>query len=284
MDPRLNADQRPDDTSDFATKCGTTGQGVAAGEGAAPGDRVEAGEGVAPGDRVAAFSDAGPANEVEEDDDFGVSAIPAKPLLRGWIHLGTLPVAIALGVLLTALAEGPALTVACGVFLATSSLLFGISALYHRGEWSPQTTALMRRLDHSNIFLLIAGTYTPMTVAALEPPASTILLVVVWTGALLGILFRLFWLSAPRWLYVVLYIVLGWTAVWFAGDLIGVNVVAVGLVLAGGLAYTGGAVVYGLKRPDPVPGVYGFHEVFHTCTVVAFACHWAAMLLFVLGS
>lgn len=218
-------------------------------------------------------------------DDFGISVpVPPKPLLRGWIHAGTLPVAIALGVVLTVLAEGTALTWACAVFLATSTLLFGISALYHRVNWGPRAAPLMRRLDHSNIFLLIAGTYTPMTVAALEAPARTILLVVVWSGALLGIAFRLFWLSAPRWLYVVLYVLLGWTAVWFVGDLIEFDPVAVLLVLAGGLAYTGGAVVYGLKRPDPSPGVFGFHEVFHTCTVIAFACHWSAMLLFVLDS
>ncbi|MET3862492.1 hemolysin III [Dietzia sp. 2505] len=214
-------------------------------------------------------------------DDFGVPALPEKPLLRGWIHAGTLPVAIVLGVVLTVLADGTALKWACAVFLATSSLLFGISALYHRRTWNPEATALLRRLDHSNIFLLIAGTYTPMTVAALDPPASTILLAIVWTGALVGIAFRLFWLSAPRWLYVVLYIVLGWTAVWFAGDLVEANLVGVALVVAGGVAYTGGAVVYGLKRPNPVPGVFGFHEVFHTCTVIAFACHWAAMLLFI---
>ncbi len=192
--------------------------------------------------------------------------------------------AIALGVVLTVLAEGTALTWACAVFLATSTLLFGISALYHRVNWGPRAAALMRRLDPSNIFLLIAGTYTPMTVAALEPPTTQILLTLVWSGALLGILFRLFWLSAPRWLYVVLYIGLGWTAVWFAGDLITANLAAVILVMVGGVAYTGGAVVYGLKRPDPAPGVFGFHEVFHTCTVIAFACHWAAMLLFVLTS
>ncbi|GAA1735041.1 hemolysin III [Dietzia kunjamensis subsp. schimae] len=222
---------------------------------------------------------------VAADDDFGISApVPPKPLLRGWIHAGTLPVAIALGVVLTVLAEGTALTWACAVFLATSTLLFGISALYHRVNWGPRAAALMRRLDHSNIFLLIAGTYTPMTVAALEPPTTQILLTLVWSGALLGILFRLFWLSAPRWLYVVLYIGLGWTAVWFAGDLITANLAAVILVMVGGVAYTGGAVVYGLKRPDPAPGVFGFHEVFHTCTVIAFACHWAAMLLFVLTS
>ena len=220
--------------------------------------------------------------DVADDDDFGIATTAPKPKLRGWIHAGTLPVAVALGVVLTVLAEGTALTWACAVFLTTSSLLFGISALYHRLDWSPKAAALLRRLDHSNIFLLIAGTYTPMTVAALDAPASTILLVIVWTGALAGIAFRLFWLSAPRWLYVVLYILLGWTAVWFAGDLLEVDPVAVGLVLAGGLAYTGGAVVYGLKRPDPSPGVFGFHEVFHTCTVIAFACHWAAMLLFVL--
>nr|WP_194307308.1 hemolysin III family protein [Dietzia maris] len=225
------------------------------------------------------------ADAVAADDDFGISApVPPKPLLRGWIHAGTLPVAIALGVVLTVLAEGTALTWACAVFLATSTLLFGISALYHRVNWGPRAAALMRRLDHSNIFLLIAGTYTPMTVAALEPPTTQILLTLVWSGALLGILFRLFWLSAPRWLYVVLYIGLGWTAVWFAGDLITANLAAVILVMVGGVAYTGGAVVYGLKRPDPAPGVFGFHEVFHTCTVIAFACHWAAMLLFVLTS
>lgn len=225
------------------------------------------------------------ADAVAADDDFGISApVPPKPLLRGWIHAGTLPVAIALGVVLTVLAEGTALTWACAVFLATSTLLFGISALYHRVNWGPRAAALMRRLDHSNIFLLIAGTYTPMTVAALEPPTTQILLTLVWAGALLGILFRLFWLSAPRWLYVVLYIGLGWTAVWFAGDLITANLAAVILVMVGGVAYTGGAVVYGLKRPDPAPGVFGFHEVFHTCTVIAFACHWAAMLLFVLTS
>lgn len=215
-------------------------------------------------------------------DDFGVPALPEKPTLRGWIHAGTFPVAIVLGVVLVVIAEGTALTWATAVFLSSSSILFGVSALYHRRTWSPRATAVLRRLDHSNIFLLIAGTYTPMTVAALEPPSSTILLVLVWSGALIGIAFRLFWLSAPRWLYVLLYIGLGWTAVWFAADLVEANLAGVILVLIGGLAYTGGAVVYALKRPNPVPGVFGFHEVFHLCTASAFACHWTAMLLFVL--
>lgn len=220
--------------------------------------------------------------EVDTGDDLGVLTLPVKPLLRGWIHLGTLPVAVVLGVILVVIAQGAELKWASAVFLATSSILFGVSALYHRRTWSPKATALLRRMDHSNIFLLIAGSYTPMTVAAIEPPARTILLGLVWGGALIGIAFRLFWLGAPRWLYVALYIGLGWTAVWFAGDLIQANLAGVILVLIGGLAYTGGAVVYGLKRPNPVPGVFGFHEVFHLCTAIAFACHWTAMLLFVL--
>ena len=100
---------------------------------------------------------------------------------------------------------------------------------------------------------------------------------IVWTGALIGIAFRLFWLSAPRWLYVVLYIVLGWTAVWFADDLVEANLVGVALVVAGGVAYTGGAVVYGLKRPDPAPRWFGFHEIFHSLTIAAFVCHYIAV-------
>lgn len=220
----------------------------------------------------------------DEADDFGVPALPFKPLLRGWIHLGTLPVAIILGVILIFLADDTLVKWSVAVFLGTSVLLFGISALYHRLNWSDRATALLRRLDHSNIFLLIAGTYTPMAVTALDPASRNILLTIVWSGALIGIFFRLFWLSAPRWLYVVLYIGLGWTAVWFAGDLVNANLPAVILVLVGGLAYTAGAIVYALKRPDPSPGVFGFHEVFHAFTALAFACHWTAMLLFVLES
>jgi hemolysin III len=215
---------------------------------------------------------------------FGVPSLPEKPKLRGWIHAGTLPVAITLGVLLIGLADDAAAKWSAAVFLGTSVLLFGISALYHRFHWSPRTTALLRRLDHSNIFLLIAGTYTPLAITALQAPESTVLLTAVWTGALIGIAFRIFWLSAPRWLYVLLYIALGWTALWFIGDLIAANLTGVVLVFAGGAAYTAGAIFYALKHPNPVPGVFGFHELFHLCTVIAFACHWTAILLFILNS
>lgn len=207
----------------------------------------------------------------------------AKPSWRGWIHAGTFPLAIAAGVVLVALADGAAAKWSAAVFMASSLLLFGISALYHRVPWSPRVRAVFRRLDHSNIFLLIAGTYTPLAVNALAFPKSVILLSIIWGGALLGIAFRIFWLSAPRWLYVPLYVLLGWAAMLYIVDLVQFNVAMMVLVLVGGVAYTIGAVFYALKRPNPVPGVFGFHELFHTCTVVAFLCHWTAILLAVLA-
>ncbi|MBI5161312.1 MAG: hemolysin III family protein [Micrococcales bacterium] len=202
-----------------------------------------------------------------------------KPLWRGWIHAGTFPLALALGVVLIVLADGGAAKAASAIFMATSLLLFGISATYHRIDWSPKVKAVFRRLDHSNIFLLIAGTYTPIAVCALSFPQSAILLTAVWVGAALGVTFRIFWLSAPRWLYVALYIALGWAAMFYMGDLVKANVATMVLILVGGLAYTLGAVFYALKRPNPVPGVFGFHEMFHTCTVIAFLCQWVGILL-----
>ncbi|MDJ1369977.1 PAQR family membrane homeostasis protein TrhA [Gulosibacter molinativorax] len=202
-----------------------------------------------------------------------------KPKWRGWIHAGTFPVAIAAGIVLIVLAEGPVAKWSSAVFMLTSMLLFGVSALYHRFNWKPKTKAVFRRLDHANIFLLIAGTYTPIATLALPPEKGVILLCLVWAGALLGIGFRVFWLSAPRWLYVPLYILLGWAAVMYLGDLVQVNVATMVLVIVGGLLYTAGAVFYALKRPNPAPGVFGFHELFHTATVLAFLCHWVAVLL-----
>lgn len=205
-----------------------------------------------------------------------------KPTWRGWIHAGTFPLAIAAGIVLVALAQGPAAKISSAIFMATSLLLFGISAVYHRFNWKPSTLAVFRRLDHSNIFLLIAGTYTPLAVNALPFPKNVVLLSVIWTGALLGIAFRIFWLKAPRFLYVALYIILGWGAILYVGDLVAANVATMVLVLVGGLSYTIGAVFYALKRPNPKPGVFGFHELFHACTVFAYLCHWTAILLLVL--
>lgn len=205
-----------------------------------------------------------------------------KPRWRGWIHAGTFPVAVVAGIVLIAVAEGPIAKWACVVYTLTSMLLFGVSALYHRVNWRPQTKQLFRRLDHANIFLLIAGTYTPIALLALPLKTGIVLLILVWTGAIIGIGFRVFWIGAPRWLYVPLYVLLGWAAIMFIVDIFNANPVTMILVIVGGLLYTLGSVVYGLKRPNPVPGVFGFHEIFHGLTVLAFLCHWTAALLIAL--
>lgn len=210
------------------------------------------------------------------------SQVEMKPTWRGWIHAGTFPVAIATGIVLIVLADGAVAKWACAVFMATSVLLFGNSALYHRFDWGPRTKAVLKRIDHANIMLLIAGTYTPLATLALSPDKGTVLLIVVWTGALLGILFRVFWINAPRWLYVALYLLLGWAAIMYIVDLFEANAAMMILVIVGGLLYTGGAVCYALKKPNPWPGRFGFHEIFHVCTVLAFLCHWAACLLIAL--
>jgi hemolysin III len=212
-------------------------------------------------------------------DDSLSQPAEAKPTWRGWIHAGTFPLTIVAGVVLIVLADGAAAKWASAVFTLTSMLLFGTSALYHRFDWEPRTKVLLKRLDHANIFLLIAGTYTPLSILALPPEKGWILLAVVWSGALVGIAFRVFWISAPRWLYVPIYLLLGWAAVMYLGDLLAASVAMMVLVIVGGLLYTAGAIVYALKKPNPWPGVFGFHEIFHACTVLAFMSHWTATLL-----
>ena len=207
------------------------------------------------------------------------AAADVKPSWRGWIHAGTFPVAIAAGIVLIVLAQGAPAKWAAAVFMATSLLLFGNSALYHRFNWGPTTKAVLKRIDHANILLLIAGTYTPLATLALPPEKGLVLLIVVWSGTVLGILFRVFWINAPRWLYVALYLALGWAAVMYMVDLVQANVAMMVLVCVGGLLYTVGAIIYAMKRPNPWPGHFGFHEIFHVCTVLAFLCHWTACLL-----
>lgn len=201
-----------------------------------------------------------------------------KPRLRGWIHAGAAPLVLAAGIVLVALSPTTAARWANTVFAISAVMLFGTSAVYHRGHWSPKVNGVLRRLDHTNIFLIIAGTYTPLAVLLLPADTARTLLVIVWSGALAGLLARVFWLGAPRWFYVPVYVALGWVAVWFlpafwrsGGPAI------VWLVIAGGLAYTLGAVVYGTKRPNPSPQWFGFHEVFHVLTVVGFTCHYVAV-------
>ncbi|WP_460785990.1 PAQR family membrane homeostasis protein TrhA [Microbacterium tumbae] len=210
------------------------------------------------------------------------AAVEIKPTWRGWIHAGAFPVAIAAGVVLIVLAQGAPGKWAAAVFMATSLLLFGNSAVYHRFDWGPRTKIVLKRIDHANILLLIAGTYTPIATLALPPEKGMLLLILVWSGTILGILFRVFWIDAPRWLYVALYLLLGWAAVMYLVDLLNANLAMMILVIVGGLLYTGGAIVYALKRPNPWPGHFGFHEIFHVCTVLAFLCHWTACLLIAL--
>jgi hemolysin III len=208
---------------------------------------------------------------------------PLKPKLRGWLHAGTFPFATAAGIVLICLAPSPSARWAAAVYTVGAMLLFGISALYHRFYWGPTGEAVLRRLDHSNIFLLIAGTYTPLSLLALPPDKGFVLLAIVWGGALLGIGFRVFWITAPRWLYVPIYLLLGWAAVMYLGDLLAASVAMMVLVIVGGVLYTVGAIVYALKKPNPWPGTFGFHEIFHTCTVLAFMCHWTATLIIALA-
>lgn len=206
-----------------------------------------------------------------------------RPSWRGWIHTGVLPIAVAGGVVLVVLADGLTAKIAASIFFASSILLFGTSAIYHRFNWKPKAKKALKRFDHANIFLLIAGSYTPITLLALPQEKGLWLMVAIWVTALLGIGFRVFWLGAPRWLYVIIYIVMGWAAVVYLPDFINVNLAMMVLILAGGLMYTLGAVFYALKRPNPVPGHFGFHEIFHSFTVLAFLCHWSAVLIICLN-
>ena len=211
-------------------------------------------------------------------DRAGATLDAMKPLLRGWIHAGMAPLVVAASIVLVALSPTPAARTSNVVFGVSAVLLFGTSAVYHRGRWSPRVAGVLRRLDHTNIFLIIAGTYTPLTVLLLDWPIKRNLLVIVWAGALGGLLMRVFWLGAPRWLYVPIYVALGWVAVWFLPDFAESGGTALlWLVAAGGIAYTLGALVYGLKRPNPSPRWFGFHEIFHSLTVVGFTCHYVAV-------
>jgi hemolysin III len=210
-----------------------------------------------------------------------------KPKLRGWLHLSITPLTLAAGIVLVVLSPTATTRIGSALFAASALLLFGVSAVYHTGTWSPRVWAVLRRMDHANIFLLIAGSYTPFSLILLEGTQQVVLLSVVWSGAILGVLFRVVWTDAPRWLYTPIYIALGWAAVFFipgfyrgATDLgLGVGVATFVLILAGGLLYTLGGVVYGFKRPNPSPRWFGYHEVFHSFTILAFVSHYVGVSL-----
>ena len=204
----------------------------------------------------------------------------AKPHLRGWLHAATAPLALAAGIVLVVLSPTSMTRAGSSIFAASALAWFTASATMHRGRWSPRTGRWLRRLDHSSIFLLIAGSYTPFTLLLLHGRDRTTLLCVAWGGATLGTLFRIFWSGAPRWLYTPIYMALGWAAVFYLPaffDRAGTAVLT--LMIAGGVLYTVGAVVYGFKKPDPFPRWFGFHEVFHTLTIAAFVTHYVGVSL-----
>jgi hemolysin III len=188
------------------------------------------------------------------------------------------PIAVAGGIVLVSRAGGTSERIAVAVFAVTGVLLFGTSAVFHRGSWSPGVYGVLRRMDHSNIFLIIAGSYTPFAVLALPTSKARVLLWLVWIGALAGVAFRVVWVGAPRWLYTPIYVALGWVAVFYIPDLrAGAGLTAVVLIITGGVLYSLGAVVYGTKWPDPSPEWFGFHEVFHSLTIAAFVAHYVAV-------
>ena len=209
--------------------------------------------------------------------------VAVKPRLRGWLHVGITPVAFVAGLVLVTLSSSLEARASAAVFTTTAVLLFGTSAIYHRGTWSPPVAALLRRFDHSNIFLIIAGSYTPFALILPARQGRT-LLVIVWSGAVLGVLFRVLWVRAPRWLYVPIYVALGWVAVFYVGPLFHAGGVAIAtLVIVGGVLYSLGALVYGLKRPNPSPRWFGFHEIFHALTILAFTTHYIAASMALYG-
>jgi hemolysin III len=206
-----------------------------------------------------------------------------KPRWRGWIHTFTAPLALAAGIILVVLAPTPDRKVTSAIYAATGVLLFGISAVYHRGNWSSRVRMVLKRLDHTNIMLVIAGSYTPLAWSLLERPKAVLLLWVIWSGAILGVLFRLVWTHAPRWLYVPIYIALGCGALFYLPEFFAASLPAAILICVGGVLYITGAVFYALRKPNISYEHFGYHELFHALTVLAFAAHFIAIAIAVLS-
>jgi hemolysin III len=207
-----------------------------------------------------------------------------KPRLRGVSHQWAFFVSLVTGAALVLAAPNGRATAAAAIYAGSVAGLFGASALYHRVNWSTAgARRWMRRLDHSMIFLLIAGTYTPFAVLALDGPLATAILVVVWSAALGGIVLKLVWIDAPKWLVALIYVAIGWVALAAFPQLLSkLGVTATAMVAAGGLLYTAGALVYARRRPDPAPTVFGYHEIFHALVILAAALQYAVVAFWVL--
>jgi hemolysin III len=205
-----------------------------------------------------------------------------KPKLRGRFHELGFYAAVGLGIPLVATAEAGKARIAAIVFATCVAGCFGASALYHRPTWQPRARALLARVDHAGVYLLIAGTYTPFGLLVLSRGWAIPVLSIVWGGALAAILLKLFWLRSPKWVSSAIGLALGWIGVAAISQLLKLDAGGIALVLAGGLLYTAGAIVYARRRPDPVPAVFGYHELFHVLTLGAAGCQYAAIAFYVL--
>ena len=205
-----------------------------------------------------------------------------RPLLRGVLHQTAFVVALVVGTLLVVFADGARGTFAAAVFAAAVVAMLGASTLYHRVTWSPRMRPWMRRIDHAGIYLLIAGTYTPVGLLVVHGRTQPIVLAIVWSGAVAAIVLRFAWVEAPKWLSAATGLAVGWAGVAAMPQVVqNAGWPAFALLAAGGLAYSAGAVVYAIRRPDPAPDVFGYHELFHALTIVAVACQYVAIAFWV---
>ena len=212
------------------------------------------------------------------------TTVSAKPRLRGLLHQYAFFLSLLGGVVLIVRASGGREIVSSAIFAGTLATMFGTSAVYHRGTWRPTVRRWLRRLDHAAIYLLIAGTYTPFGLLVLSGAWQVVVLAVVWSGCLIAILLKLVWVDAPKWVAAALAVGLGWVGVVALPKLVAATGLgAVALLAVGGLFYTGGALVYARGRPDPVPAVFGYHELFHALVIAAAACQYAAVAWYMLG-
>jgi hemolysin III len=209
---------------------------------------------------------------------FADSLPPVKPRLRGVLHQYAFFVSLACGVGLILAASGGRARLAASIYAVAVSALLGTSALYHRVTWRPKARRWMRRLDHSMIFVLIAGTYTPVALLALKGALANTILIVLWVGAIGGVIFKLAWIDAPKWLFALVYVILGLVTATVFGELPArIGWLGAAGLAAGGLLYVVGAVIYASERPNPWPKVFGYHEVFHTLVLAAAALHYAVI-------
>ena len=210
-------------------------------------------------------------------------AVAPKPLLRGVLHQAAFAVSLVVGTLLVAFSDGASRQTAAAVFAGSVALCFGVSALYHRGSWAPHARVVMRRLDHAGIYLLIAGTYTPVCLLVLDGAWRYAVLAIVATAAGAAVVVMVSWVTAPNWFAATLAIGVGWIGVLLLPQLATrLEPAAIVLLALGGVAYTFGAIVYARRRPNPAPTVFGYHELFHALTILGVACQYVAIAVFVI--